>query len=163
MIQITVRPIDQVSLPKVIQADGVSLTANATGFTPLASVASAYGWRGQDLIAPCDECNRRQEICVLSHFKPQAFLVPRTRGRAQDDFLISDLVDACEQQAISRLHFTHYFFILDEFPEREINIILEHLRKRHVTALQEIIFDIDSKFDATFRSNLHSIFGAPAC
>jgi hypothetical protein len=100
---------------------------------------------------------------VLSHFKPQAFLVPRTRGGAQDDFLISDLVDACEQQAISKLHFTHYFFIVDEFPEREIGIILEHLRKRHVTALQEIIFDIDSKFDATFRSHLHSIFGPPPC
>jgi hypothetical protein len=159
VLSIAIRPA-RGQLTVVAGADGVSLTANATGFTPLGEVVGTYGWSPDQITKAADQCNKRGEVCIVGQLHPQAFLVPRTRGKSRSDFLIGDLLKAVEHQGIRTLHFTHYFFLLDELPEQEIRIILEHLRSRSstLTSLRELVFDIDHKHESGLRMLYESVF-----
>jgi hypothetical protein len=145
----------------VADADGVSLTANASGFTPISAVVSAYEWSNTRKVSEAsDACNNRGEICIIPDLRPTAFLVPRTHGRMHDQFLIKDLMDAVEHMRIRKLHFAHFFFILEKLPLNELTLILEHLRNRSTGAPEpKIVFDIDSRHELALRQLFDQIVG----
>lgn len=116
-------------------ADAVSLTANASGFTPLAAVACCYSYDSRLLTRASDACNQNGEICILRELNPTAFLVPRTRGKEKSKFLIEDLLNAVEAEQKTTLHFTH-FHHLHSFPTKELSVILESLKSRNFEHLQ---------------------------
>lgn len=139
------------SLEPVPTADAVSLTASASGFTPLAAVACCYAYDSHLLTQASEVCNRKCEVCILKELAPTVFLVPRTRGQKRSAFLIADLLNAVEAERKTTLHFTH-FHHLSTFPTDEIQLILDHLKSRHFEHLQTIIFKVDKRFEAEFET-----------
>lgn len=153
-----IRPIKSAEFIRLPDADGVSLTANPNVWTAFSMAISAYGWPVRSkLVDACTACNRRGEISVLPELKPTAFLVPRTHGRIRDGFLIKDLMDAVESMQIRKLHFAHFAFDLDQFPLREITLILEHLRDRN-SGTTEIVFDIQCRHEADLSEVFEQVF-----
>ena len=104
--------------------DAVSATANASGFTPLTSIAHAYDWQRETIQQAVKQCNEKGEVAVLSHFQPNLLLVPRTKGESNTLFYITDLLLAINHLKISTLHFTHYGFNQNKLPVTEIEQIL---------------------------------------
>jgi hypothetical protein len=156
----------QVSIPAnspftVVQdADGVSATASAEGFTPVYSIARSYGWQ-IPLREACSECNRRGEVAVINQIHPILFLVPRTHGKTTDEFLISDLIAAAESQRIKKLHFSHFGFILGNLPETEVRVVLHYLKSKVETVyLTEVVMDVDPRVRDGFRKIYAEVFAA---
>lgn len=75
-----------------------------------------------------------------------------------NDFLINDLFNALEDKKISKLHFTHFMFLLGPLPQQEIRIILESIRDREFNHLREIVIDVDAMFKNPFQEIFDSIF-----
>ncbi len=156
MYQLEIRSIsDSNPFSKVIDADGVSLTANNIGFTPFCGVRSAYDWpERQEFTAACNACNKRRAICVIPDINPTAFLVPKTHGRLQDDYLIDDLMNAVEHMKIRKLHFTHFFYLCNRLPADEITVILRSINKRNTqndNTIITIVFDIAKNHEESFK------------
>lgn len=137
-------------------ADAVSLTANASGFTPLAAVACCYSYDNHLLTRASDACNQNGEVCILRELSPTAFLVPRTRGKEKSGLLIEDLLNAVEAERKTTLHFTH-FHHLHSFPTDELNAILESLKARDFEHLQTILFEVDKRFEAEFAALISDV------
>jgi hypothetical protein len=105
-------------------ADGVSTTASKEGFTPVNAIVNNYGWQ-IPIKEACTECNRRGEVVIINQIHPKLFLVPRTRGKTTNDRLMSDLIAAAESQRITKLHFSHFGFILGKLTETEVSAVTQ--------------------------------------
>jgi hypothetical protein len=128
--------------------DAISATANASGFTPLTSIARAYEWQRETIQEAVKQCNEKGEIAVLNHLQPKLFLVPKTKGESNTLFYITDLLLAINHLKISTLHFTHYGFIQNKLPAKEIEQILEvMLNPLTQSTLKQVIWDIDVRQD----------------
>jgi hypothetical protein len=139
-------------------AEGVSATASAEGFTPVYSIAQSYGWK-IPLREACTECNRRGEVAVINQVHPILFLVPRTHGKTTDEFLISDLIAAAENQRITKLHFSHFGFILGNLPEKEVRVVLTYLKSKVDTVhLHEVVMDVDPRVRDGFGKIYEEVF-----
>ena len=134
------------SFDRDIKYDAISATANTGGFTPLTSIARYYRWDSKIINKASKQCNDRKEIAVLNNLSPMLLMVPQTRGQNNDSFLISDLLNACSATKTKILRFTHYCFIQNRIPEKEIEIILNYIKdKSEQSGLDTIIWDIDSR------------------
>jgi hypothetical protein len=128
--------------------DAISATANASGFTPLTSIARAYDWQREAIQEAVKQCNEKGEVAVLNRLKPNLFLVPKTKGESNSLFYITDLLLAINHLKISTLHFTHYGFIQNKLPVNEIEQILEvMLNPLTKSTLKQVIWDIDVRQD----------------
>jgi hypothetical protein len=87
--------------------DGISATANIEGFTPLISITNAYDWDRELINQASQKCNFNGEIAIIKKVKPTLFLVPKTKGNSDTEFLIEDLISAISKMKIENLHFTH--------------------------------------------------------
>jgi hypothetical protein len=130
----------------VPDCDSISATANTDGFTPLFSIARHFCWDYGRLQAAAATCNERAEIAVIPLVTPTLFLVPATKGRADANFLIQDLLAALSTSDKKRLHFTHYGFVQGRLPELEVAAVLAGvLTPRSTVALESLVFDIDGR------------------
>ena len=80
--------------------DGISATANTEGFTPLTSIANAYDWDRNLIKQATHECNSKSQIAIVEQVKPTLFLVPKTKGDSDTEFLIKDLISAINEMKI---------------------------------------------------------------
>lgn len=138
--------------------DGISATANTEGFTPLNSIANAYDWDRNIINRASQECNSKKEIAIVRQVKPILFLVPKTKGNLDTEFLIEDLISAFNRMQIENLHFTHYGFIQNKLPETEVKKILMALNSSITkTTIKKITLDVDTrvirKFESIFNSS----------
>lgn len=128
--------------------DAISATANASGFTPLTSIARAFDWQRETIQEAAKQCNDKGEIAVLNYFQPNLFLVPKTKGQSNTLFYITDLLKALNHMRFETLHFTHYGFIQNKLPANEIEKILEvMLNPLTQSTLKQVIWDIDVRQD----------------
>lgn len=127
--------------------DGISATANVEGFTPLTSIANAYDWDRDLINQASQECNSKKEIAIVRQVKPTLFLVPKTKGDSDTEFLIEDLICAVNEMQIKNLHFTHYGFIQNKLPKHELEIIIQYLQNLPLEeSLKKIMIDVDKRF-----------------
>ena len=127
--------------------DGISATANTEGFTPLTSIANAYDWDRNLINQASQECNSKKEIAIVRQVKPTLFLVPKTKGNSNTEFLIEDLIYANNEMRIENLHFTHYGFIQNKLPKNELEIIIQYLRRLSLKrSIKKIMIDVDKRF-----------------
>ena len=127
--------------------DGISATANTEGFTPLTSIANAYDWDRNLINQASQECNSKKEIAIVRQVKPTLFLVPKTKGNSNTEFLIEDLIYANNEMRIENLHFTHYGFIQNKLPKNELEIIIQYLRSLSLKrSIKKIMIDVDKRF-----------------
>ena len=60
--------------------------------------------------------------------------------------MISDLIAAAENQRITKLHFSHFGFILGNLPETEVRVVLTYLKSKVDTVhLHEVVMDVDPR------------------
>lgn len=138
--------------------DGLSASANSSGFTPLTAIARKYNWNSSLISSAVEECNRRNEIAVIGNIKPLLFLVPRTKGDGDTSYLISDLCSAIINTKIKSLRFTHYCFIQDKFPKSEISAILSCLNESEIANHLDVIYwDIDKRHIESMRELFETI------
>jgi len=139
--------------------DGISATANTEGFTPLTSIANAYDWDRNLINQASQQCNLKQEIAIVKQVMPMLFLVPKTKGDSNTEFLIEDLIHALNEMRIENLHFTHYSFIQNKLPKNEINQIFQTFEKNIQNSLKKLIWDIDIRHKESFiKLNISSKF-----
>lgn len=137
--------------------DAISATANASGFTPLTSIARAYEWQREIIQEAVKQCNDKGEVAILNHLQPNLFLVPKTKGQSNTLFYITDLLKAINHMKFQNLHFTHYGFIQNKLPSEEIEKILEvMLNPLTQSTLKQVIWDIDVRQDANMEY-LHTV------
>ena len=129
----------------------VSATANLEGFTTLKAIARVCKWDDEPLKFYANIVNKYHCIRTLSEFSPTLILLPQTRGstkyKAAPEYYISEILKSATYHNIKRLQFTHYSFIRDRFPEREISSIFKILLNPLIaTNLNTFIFEIDSRY-----------------
>ena len=138
--------------------DGISATANTEGFTPLTSIANAYDWDRNTINHASQECNSKKEIAIVRQVKPTLFLVPKTRGDLDTEFLIEDLVSAINEIQIENLHFTHYGFIQNKLPEAELKNIFKALNNSTTkSTIKKITLDVDIRVIREFEHIFNSL------
>jgi hypothetical protein len=125
--------------------DGISATANTEGFTPLSSITTAYNWDRNLIRQATQKCNAKSQIVIVEQVKPTLFLVPKTKGNSDTEFLIKDLISAINEMQIENLHFTHYSFIQNKLPKNEINQIFQTFEKNIQNSLKKVIWDVDRR------------------
>lgn len=136
----------EVQTVAITHIDAVSATANISGFVPLRSIAHEYGWDTETLRVAVKECNERSEVAILNPLKPTLFLVPKTDGKSNTLFYITDLLNAMNHLEIETVRFTHYFFLVGNFPKDEISKILEvMLNPLTKSTLKKVYWDIDTR------------------
>jgi hypothetical protein len=136
--------------PAIQGVDAISATANARGFTPLTAIARTYGWQREYLEMASADCNRRQEIAVVSNVTPSLLLVPKTRGDGgwlpDADRLLIDLLAAVKHLRLRSLHFTHFGFLQGRPPVMEMRRLLELLLSPlQTSSLSVLYWDIDRR------------------
>jgi len=126
--------------------DGISATANIEGFTPLTSITNAYDWDRELINQASYKCNSKGENAIINQVKPTLFLVPKTKGNSDTEFLIEDLISAISKMKIENLHFTHYGFVQKNTVSEELKQVLSSFRDlTRDNYLQKVIIDIDER------------------
>ncbi|MDA9902600.1 hypothetical protein N9D99_08795 [Gammaproteobacteria bacterium] len=106
------------------ETDTISATANTWGYTPLTAIARYFDWDSNIIHRASESCNTRNEVAIVTEIKPTLILVPKTREKEKIRFLINDLLDAASEIGSKILHFTHFGFTQTEYPEQELQMIL---------------------------------------
>ena len=132
----------------------ISATANWDGFTPLGSIAREFNWNSSILKKAVEECNNKNQIAVVNQVTPLLFLVPKTRGLGQTNFLINDLLNALEETNTKIINFTHFGFVQNKLPRDEVKSILVEMinRDQKKTCIEKIIIDIDARVENELKS-----------
>ena len=130
----------------------ISATANLEGFTTLKAIARVCKWDDGPLKFYADIVNKYHCVRTLNDFSPSLILLPQTRGstkyKAAPEYYITEILKSATCHDMKRLQFTHYSFIRDRFPEREIACILKVLLNPLITTtLNSFIFEIDSRYE----------------
>ena len=124
--------------------DSISATANSRGFTMLGAIARYYMWDSKIINQATDECNKRNEVCILDNKSISLLLVPKTKGNNSEGSLIMDVIEACKTINSKALRFSHYTFVKEKLPENEIETILSAFL-RPSCSLETVYWDIDSR------------------
>jgi len=131
------------------QVDAISLTANTAGFTVCNAVLGRYGKDEDRLKELANKCNVEQKVMYAADVKPNLIFVPKTKNTEDVTKIIEDVVKAANVMAVKRLRFTHYMVVFDKLPEQQIATILNcFLSKDLSTTLEEVVFEIDDKFES---------------
>jgi hypothetical protein len=126
--------------------DAISVTANPEGFTTQNRVGQLLGYDQKVMTDAAKASNDKYEIAILNKSTPPLLLVPQTYGRKDSLFLISDLMAACNQLMVKRLHFTHFGFIQNVLPKNEVKQILSFMLHPFMqTSVDTVIWDIDTR------------------
>jgi hypothetical protein len=133
--------------PESIESDVISATANSEGFTPLTAIARKYDWDRQLVEAASAQCNSRGQIAIVKEVKPTLLLVPSTKGNGNTEFLIKDLIKAANAVSADVLNFTHFGFVQNKLPVKEVESILNFMMdKSLVSSVRVVVWDIDFRF-----------------
>jgi hypothetical protein len=133
--------------PESIESDVISATANSEGFTPLTAIARKYDWDRQLVEAASAQCNSRGQIAIVKEVKPTLLLVPSTKGNGNTEFLIKDLIKAANAVSADVLNFTHFGFVQNKLPAKEVDSILNFMMdKSLVSSMRVVVWDIDFRF-----------------
>ena len=133
--------------PESIESDVISATANSEGFTPLSAIARKYEWDRQLVEAASTQCNSRGQIAIVKEVKPTLLLVPSTKGNGNTEFLIKDLIKAANAVSADVLNFTHFGFVQNKLPVKEVESILNFMMdKSLVSSVRVVVWDIDFRF-----------------
>ncbi|MGJ4734867.1 hypothetical protein ACQV4P_18270 [Leptospira levettii] len=139
--------------------DGISLTAALKdGFNIFGSLTAGLKMNTIEARKASDMCNRRGEVLIYKTTNPAIFFVPKTRGQKEETFLIKDLLDACSHCKVKRLMFTHYIYLMKQFPEKEVASIFSYIKENENIDLQTMIWEIDSNFYDSFLELYHQYF-----
>ena len=152
---------DEIDMGQVIhylplpEADGVSVTANAAGFTTMTAVARHWNISLDQATAIADHANKLKHKCpwslVLEEPKRRCLItVPRTCGQSDSEAMTRKLLEDASGEKVKILEFSHYNFLQTSFPELEIASAIGAMRAWHDSdGLDTVIFDIDSRFIQT--------------
>jgi hypothetical protein len=129
----------------------ISATANLEGFTTLKAIARVCKWDEAPLKFYADIVNEHHCVRTLNDFSPSLILLPQTRGstkyKAAPEYYITEILKSATHHDMKRLQFTHYSFIRERFPEREIACIFKILLNPLISStLKTFIFEIDSRY-----------------
>ena len=130
----------------------ISATANMEGFTTLKAIARVCKWDETPLKFYADIVNEHHCIRTLSDFTPSLIMLPQTRGstkyKAAPEYYMTEILKSATYHDMKRIQFTHFSFIRDRFPEREIAAIFKILLNPLITTtLNTFIFEIDSRYE----------------
>ena len=160
-IQIDVHPVSNRAYEEPdAPFDAVSATANAGGFMQLACVAGHFGWNAADITRLAKMVNARNEVGVAPGTKPLLFIVSKTKATSSTDAvaLMQDLLNACRENSVKVLHFTHYRMLLSDRPLGEIVSLMAFVfAYDEPTTLEKIIWDIDELYAAKLSVEMQKI------
>ena len=152
---------DEIAMGQVIhylplpEADAVSVTANAAGFTTMTAVARHWNISLDQATAIADHANKLKHKCpwslVLEEPKWRCLItVPRTYGQSDSEAMTRKILEDTRGERVKILEFSHYNFIQKTFPEIEIASAIRAMRAWHDSdGIDTVIFDIDCRFLAT--------------
>jgi hypothetical protein len=133
-------------------ADGISATANMRWPSPLHNVCSAIGYNTNVIGRVAKRAKRCQAIATLNSVIPKLFVVPKTQGDSEVEQLSLELLEAVSEAGVKTLHFTHYSYIKDKLPTKEIVQIIHAVKSfGDKGSLQSIIWDIDARYTEEVR------------
>jgi hypothetical protein len=146
------------------EADTISVTANMSGFTAMNAVASTLGLSRDEMMTVADDANRKYEVCVVEHGKRRLMVVPRSIPKYRKyrrTCLTTDLLMACREAGVKRLHFTHFGFIQNKINRQDV----ERLFEVTLNPLVDSQFDMDFVIDADIRvigeiKQIHNYFAS---
>lgn len=157
-IRVVTHTADEISMGQVIfyaplpEADGVSVTANANGFTTLTAVARRWDVPLHDVEHIADHANSLKNKCpwalVLEEpFKHCLIVIPKIRGTAEITAMTTKLLEDADGEHVRVVEFSHFNFIQGEFPAAEIRTILRTIIDwESGRSLRAVIFDIDERY-----------------
>jgi len=117
------------------------------GFTLLNAIANRFSWNTELISSASKQCNSRYEIAIISELKPTLLLVPSTQGKGDTDFLVKDLINSANAVSADVLNFTHFGFIQNRLPRKEITAILDYFMNPSVKrSIRVIVWEIDFRF-----------------
>ena len=108
-------------------ADAISATANARGFTPLTAIVRLYRWDRELIKKAAGKCNLLNEVVIVDEVTPTLLLVPRGREVSQVARLTENLIESASQLDCKILHFTHFGFTQGRYPTQETQTIMRVL------------------------------------
>lgn len=154
-MEIVIRPIYQHSVPPrtkrrvgfipMEEADLVSATANPSSTGPLFQIASSYGWNFGKLKSASKKCNKYQSLALIDQ-NPALILVPRTNGDSDTGVILNDLTKVIRESDARVINFTHYGFLNEKLPAKEISMFLKSVIQADFSNVKVAFIDIDSKF-----------------
>jgi hypothetical protein len=154
-MEIIIRPIYQHSVPPrtkrrvgfipMEEADLVSATANPSSSGPLFQIASSYGWNFGKLKSASKKCNKYQSLALIDQ-NPSLVLVPRTNGDSDTGLILEDLTKVIRESDARVINFTHYGFLHERLPAKEISMFLKSVIQADFGNIKVAFIDIDSKF-----------------
>lgn len=171
-MKITIREVlhtaDEIAMGQVIhylplpEADGVSVTANATGFTTMTAVAKHWDIPLKQAIQIADHANKLKNKCpwtlVLEEPNRHCLItIPKTDGQSDSMAMTLKLLEDASYEKVKILEFTHYNFLQKLFPEVEITSALKAMRFWQATdGVETVVFDIDKRFATTLAKLMDS-------
>ena len=98
--------------------------------------------------ANIDKVNTTKEIGVMDLFAPPTyFFVPKTKGKENIESMFEDLFNAIDTLNKKTLLMTHWMVIKTNFPENEINALIEFIKlNRTNIVLENLLIDIDDRY-----------------
>ena len=98
--------------------------------------------------ASIDKVNTTKEIGVMDLFAPPTyFFVPKTKGKENIESMLQDLFNAINTLNKKTLLMTHWMVIKTNFPENEINALIEFIQKNRANiVLDNLLIDIDDQY-----------------
>ncbi len=164
-MKITIREIshtaDEIAMGQVIhylplpEADGVSVTANAAGFTTMTAVARHWDISLDHAIWIADHANNLKNKCPLTLVLEEPsrhclITIPKTNGQSDSTTMTQKLLEDASGEKVKILEFSHYNFLQKSFPEIEITSALKAMRSwQSIDGVETVVFDIDRRFAAT--------------
>jgi hypothetical protein len=135
------------SFTPAVEADGVSATANSYMLSPLTRICTSVGYDHRVVEKATTRVNRFKKIATLNCLSPKLFLVPKTDGESEVTNLSDELMDAVSEAQVRILNFTHYGFIKEKIPTKEIiQVLIAIKRFRSESLLKTVIWDIDRRY-----------------
>jgi hypothetical protein len=129
------------------ECDAISVSANATGFTPLTTISGVLSWDRDMINQFATEVNTRGEVGVNINVSPKLLLVPHVLNNKPQHKLAEDLFQACNAIKAKTLRFTHYGLILGTFPKEQIKSIMQYIVEyKDDLSLDKIYWEVDEKY-----------------
>ena len=136
----------------------ISATANIGGSYSLYRFIEKYKWKSNWFELE-HKCNKENSIVLVDNLFPKLVLVPKTRQSAKNppELFIANLLKLFINKTVT-LHFTHYAFILNQYPADEIEKIISAIEANHNKKFIDTIYwDIDERFIKAFKLTLQKI------
>jgi len=159
---------DEIQMGQVIfyrplpEADGISVTANVTGFTTLTAVTKAWQVDLEHARRIADHANNLPTkytwtLVLEEPIKHCLIFVPKTKGETDSTAMTSKLLEDAEMERIQVLEFSHFNFIQKIFPSTEIESALRIIGGWKNPLPTTMIFDVDARFAEIFQETCRKL------